>query len=166
MQWPEAKELHTRAAAELIAVAERVPADRWLVPRADGKWSPAEVLEHLTLAYEVILRELEGGGGMAIRTKWWQRLLLRVRVIPKILRGEGFPAGARAPRETRPSPPALDQHAAIARFRELGARVEAKAAEQNGRRKLTHAYFGSASICDSMLLCARHIDHHRAQLPG
>ena len=164
MKWPEVKELHTRAAAELIAVAERVPAERWLVPRADGKWSPAEVLEHLTLAYEVILRELEGGGGMQIRTKWWQRILLRFTMVPKILRGEGFPSGARAPRETRPSSPALDQHAAIARFRDLGTLVEQKAA-QSDRKKLTHAYFGSASICDSMLLCARHIDHHRAQLP-
>ena len=165
MKWPEAKELHTRAAAELIAAAERVPAERWLVPRADGKWSPAEVVEHLTLAYEVILRELEGGGGMQIRTKWWQRILLRFTMVPKILRGEGFPSGARAPRETRPSPPTLDQHAAIARFRDLGALVEEKAATSD-RKKLTHAYFGSASICDSMLLCARHIDHHRAQLPA
>ena len=167
MQWPEIRQIHLDAAAELVASAERIPAERWMLPRAEGKWSPAEVVEHLTLAYDIILRELGGGPGMMVRTKLWQRIMLRFTLIPKLLRGEGFPAGARAPRETRPQSANPDQKAAVAGFRDRAARLDADvaAAITSGRRiRLTHAYFGSAGLGEAMLLCARHVQHHQKQL--
>ena len=166
MNWEAVQQLHATAADEVVATAERVPADRWLQPRAEGKWSPAEVIEHLTLAYDVLLRELAGGPGMVIRTKLWQRLLLRFTMLPKILRGGGFPAGARAPRETRPVLTTTDQRTAIAAFRDRASQIAAAAveAEKRGGVKLTHAYFGRASVCNSMLMCARHLQHHQQQI--
>jgi hypothetical protein len=166
MNWDAVQQIHTTAAQDVVAAAERVPADRWLQPRAEGKWSPAEVLEHLSLAYDVLLRELAGGEGMAIRTKLWQRILLRFTIVPGILRGGAFPKGARAPRETRPALTTTDQRAAIAAFRDRAARLAAAASDAQSRRgvKLTHAYFGRASVCDSLLLCARHLQHHQQQL--
>lgn len=163
MKWDEIAALHDRAAAEVMSAAERVPADRWLTPRAEGKWTPAEVVEHLNLVYDVVLRELDGGAGMQIRTKWWQRILLRFTVVPKILRGDGFPAGARAPKETRPALSTTDQREAIARFRERAARF-ASAASSSRNKRITHAYFGTARVPESVLLIARHMQHHGKQL--
>ncbi|MGZ7078651.1 MAG: DinB family protein [Thermoanaerobaculia bacterium] len=166
MKWEAVQQLHATAVRDVASAAERVPPDRWLVPRAEGKWSPAEVLEHLNLAYDVLLRELSGGGGMQIRTKLWQRVLLRFTMVPKILRGGGFPKGARAPKETRPTLTTTDQRMAIAAFRDRASRIAAAAsdAQSRGGVKLTHAYFGRASVCDSMLLCARHLQHHQQQI--
>jgi hypothetical protein len=167
MRWPEIRQIHLDAAAELVASAERIPAERWTLPRAEGKWSPAEIVEHLTLAYDIILRELGGGPGMMVRTKLWQRIMLRFTLIPKLLRGEGFPAGARAPRETRPQSANPDQKSAVAGFRDRAARLDAEvaAAIATGRRiRLTHAYFGTAGLGEAMLLCARHVQHHQKQL--
>lgn len=165
MDWPAARDLHRRASDALIAAAERIPRDAWLTPRAEGKWSPAHILAHLNLTYDVLLRELDGGEGMAIVTKGWQRLLLRFMMVPKIRRGSGFPQNARAPREVRPPAPAEDQDAAIAAFRERTARFAAAAEAAHARRgRLTHAYFGSAGIPDGSILCSRHIEHHTAQL--
>jgi hypothetical protein len=167
MKWESVQRLHAETAAELASVAERVPAEKWLIPRADGKWSPAEVMEHLNLAYDVLQRELAGGAGMQIRTKLWQRIVLRVTMVPKLLRGGAFPAGSRAPREIRPATAPPDQGAAITAFRDRAARFEAAAAEaQRSQRRvrLTHAYFGSSSIPDAVLLCTRHIQHHQKQL--
>jgi hypothetical protein len=167
MKWPEVQQLHSQAAAEVVSTAERVSAETWLVGRAEGKWSPAEIVEHLSLAYEVLLRELAGGDGMAIRTKLWQRVMLRLTIMPKLLRGEPFPAGTRSPREIRPATASPDQAAAIASLRDRAARFDAAASEaqrRNPRTRLTHAYFGRSTIDNAVLLCARHIQHHHKQL--
>lgn len=169
MTWSAVQQVHSEAAADLARAAERVPPDKWLAPREEGKWSPAEIVEHLSLAYDVFLRELGGGAGMQIRTKLWQRIYLRLLLVPRLLRGEPFPAGARAPREIRPANPSPDQAAAVASFRDRAARFDAATdtAQRSGSRlKLTHAYFGSASLDDAVLLCARHVQHHRQQLPN
>ena len=104
---------------------------------------------------------------MAIRTTLWQRILLRLTLVPKILRDGAFPKGARAPRETRPQMPEHGQAEAIARFRERATRFSETASDpRHARARLTHAYFGRASVTNTILLCARHIEHHRAQLEG
>lgn len=124
MNWTDIQQIHSHAAAETVSTAGRVPADKWLVPRAEGKWTPAEIVEHLNLAYDVLLRELAGGGGMAIRTKLWQRIMLRLTIMPKLLRGEAFPRGTRSPREIRPTTASPDQAAAIASLRDRASRFE------------------------------------------
>ena len=167
MKRAEAERLHADAVSRLVSTASGVPESRWRAPRSEGKWSPAETVEHLTIAYDVLLRELAGGGGMAIRTKLWQRILLRFTLVPKILRGGAFPKSARAPRETRPQMPEHGQAEAIARFQERAARFNDAASDpRHTRARLTHAYFGRSSVTESMVLCARHIEHHRAQLEG
>src|SRR5688572_31383601 len=105
MKCEDALRMHSEAAARLIESAKLVRADVWLAPHAPGKWSPAEIVEHLNATYDVLTRELEGGTGMKVLTKPWQRLLLRWTIYRKILRKGLFPKGARAPREIRPATP-------------------------------------------------------------
>jgi hypothetical protein len=166
MNWQRVLNIHSNAAASLAEAAERIPAERWLEPRAEGKWSPGHVLQHLNLTYDTLTRELRGGTGMAIRTKLWQRVLLRFTIVPKILRGGPFPAGARAPQELRPAEPATDKNAAIATFRDKAKQFDSVAVkvQAGGGMKLSHAYFGRSGVPDSVLLCARHIEHHERQL--
>ncbi|HEX7705349.1 MAG TPA: DinB family protein [Thermoanaerobaculia bacterium] len=167
MRWDEVRRVYSDAVEGVVNAASAIPAEAWLAPRDEGKWSPAEIVEHLTLACEVLLRELEGGEGMRVRTSWWQRVLLRVTMVPRLLSGKPFPAGARAPRETRPELRSEDQASAIARFRERSGALESAAAEgvMGGRRVyLTHAYFGRAPVEKALLLSARHIEHHLRQL--
>lgn len=160
----DVRAIHAAAAAGFAQAADRVTRDAWLEPRAAGKWSPAEIVTHLNLTYDVLLREILGGPGMAVRTSWWQRLILRFTVLPRILRDGVFPEGARAPREVRPPAPLLDQEAAVEEFREKSAQFEALCAAADPERTLTHAYFGNAPLAKAMLLCARHIEHHARQL--
>ena len=169
MKWPDLQQVHSQAAADVVSTAGRVPAEKWLVSRAEGKWSPAEIVEHLSLAYDVLLRELAGGAGMAIRTSLWQRIVLRLTIMPKLLRGEPFPQGTRSPREIRPATASPDQAAAIASLRDRAARFDAAVSEarrKNPRTRLTHAYFGRSSLDNAVLLCARHMQHHQKQLQG
>ncbi|HYH06397.1 MAG TPA: DinB family protein [Thermoanaerobaculia bacterium] len=163
MKWEEIRRVHQEAAASVAATIEQIPADVWLRPRADGKWSPADTLNHLLLTYDTLQREMEGGTGMVVITRMWQRVLLRLLLVPKLLRGGAFPKNARAPRELRPTAPPLDQAAAAAKFRARAAAFEA-AAEKAQDRRITHAYFGSASVANGVLLCTRHMQHHQKQL--
>lgn len=150
------------ASTTLIATAERIPDGAWSNPIAGGKWSPAEIVEHLNLTFDILQRELVGGAGMVVQTKLWQRVLLRLMIVPHLLRGGAFPRGARAPREIRPRVTST-QSEALAAFREKAARL-ASAAEQSQDKRLTHAYFGAAPAAKGVLLCARHIAHHQKQL--
>lgn len=164
MNWTEAQRLHSDAAADLASAAAAVPSGKWLVSRAGSKWAPADVIEHLSLSYDVALRELGGGAGMVIRTRWWQRMFLRLTMMRKLLDHGIFPEGAPAPREVRPVRTEQDQATAIARFRELAAAFTAAAAQSESAR-FTHAYFGTMNARDALLMFARHIQHHQKQLP-
>lgn len=168
MKWNAIQQLHADAAERLAVTAENVDPQKWLVPRAAGKWTPAQVVEHLNRVYDVVVTEMEGGAGMKLRLPLPARLLLRVLYLPRILRGGWFPENAPAPYETRPGAITVDQRAAIAEFRARAAQYGAAAAQahDSGRRiRITHAYFGAASVERATLLCARHIEHHQKQLP-
>ena len=166
MNWPGVKQFHSEVAAELVSAARRVTSEKWLVPRDEGKWCPAQVVEHLNLAYDVLLRELAGGEGMQIRTKFLRRMLLRWTIMPRLMRGAPFPPGVPAPREVRGPVANPDQAAAIASFADRAVKLETEAAraEEKGGVRLTHAYFGKSSVAQGILLCAQHIRHHRKQL--
>lgn len=157
-------EIHSQAVERLLTAVRAVPASRWPEPYADGKWTPGEVAAHLVAVWDVLLQELRGGGGMAIRTRWWQRLILRWKHAPAILAGKGFPPGVRAPRETRPAAPFGSAAEAEAAIVERAAAFAAEARESDPHRKLTHAYFGAAPLAAGVLLAARHVQHHTAQI--
>jgi hypothetical protein len=166
--WSDALRLHESAAGEYASAAEALSPEMWATARGEGKWSPAQVTDHLILAYQALQRELSGGPGMALRTTAWQRVLLRLLLVPRLLRGAAFPRGARAPREIRPSEVTQDQRALIARFRDHAERFQAAIQDAHARnpgQRLTHPYFGASSLHDSLVLCARHILHHLRQLP-
>jgi hypothetical protein len=168
MDWAAIQQLHADAAERLALRAEKVDPQRWLVPRALGKWTPAQVVEHLSRVYDVVRNEMEGGTGMKLRLSFPKRLFLRIIYMPRILKGRGFPEGAPAPYELRPATIASDQRTAIAEFRSRAQEFAASAAKAHDsglRVRITHAYFGTASVKNGLLLCARHIEHHEKQLP-
>lgn len=164
-QLDRALELHRGLSGDLLRTAEQIDESRWREPVAEGKWSPSELLEHLNMAYDVLLGELDGRPGMKILTKPWQRFLLRLRIVPRIMKSGRFPRNARAPKEIRPLN-APDREPALAAFRDRATRLEAAARAARPDKKLTHAYFGTSTVANTVILCARHIQHHERQLSG
>lgn len=161
-RWEKAYRLHSEATARLVETVGTVSPERWNRPRGTGKWSPAQVVQHLNLGYEAILREINGGPAMRPRAAWWMQLVFRWTVLPRIMRGGPFPH-AKAPRETRPEEVVPDQRQAIAAFLEHSAQFARDLTpDRNGR--LTHPYFGKMRLRDAIVMVARHIEHHRRQL--
>lgn len=160
----KALEIHASASTALLAAAEAVPSGRWHEPVAEGKWTSAQIVAHLIATYDILLSDLRHGTGMRVLTSWWQRILLRATLVPRLLAGKPFPKNARAPRETRPET-VLEQAAAIELFRERTREIEEEARKAAPSKRISHAYFGFASVAHGVQLCARHIQHHLAQLP-
>jgi hypothetical protein len=174
--WQEALRLHGEAVAEYALAARQVAGTTglWDTPREEGKWSPAQITLHLIMAFEAVRRELDEGVAMALRTRPWQRLVLRFTIRRRLLRGGAFPQGARSPREARPPTPTEDtptEDAAvlIGRFEQRAAELTRDIVERRTTHpgtRLTHPYFGRMTLAQTVYASARHIQHHRAQLTG
>jgi DinB superfamily len=158
---------HRKAVGECAATIRAIPPEQWTVARADGKWTPAQIAEHLRIAYGPALSELAGGIGFAVRLPWWKRRLLRWTVLPGILRGR-FPKGAPAPREVRPRDHAASPEDAARHLAEQSEAFLARLGEaaERGPVRLTHPYFGKLTAPQIVTLLTSHARHHRKQLPA
>ncbi len=168
--WSELQADHAASLAAFHAAAERWTPEAWEAPLGPGKWTPAQVAEHLRLSYEVLGRELAGGTGLRLRTPWWLRPLLRLRFLPGVLRQGRIPANARAPREVRPGDGPFPRATVLAALDAGAAAVGAALAERHGGGGdgVTHHVFGRLSPAEALRVLAVHNRHHPAQLsaPG
>jgi hypothetical protein len=155
-----------RAAIEAFArTAESLDIAAWNRPRDEGKWTPAQIVQHLILSYEAGLRELEGGAGLTVVVPWWKRVALRWTILPRILAGR-FPAGAPAPREIRPKTSPESPEAAVGHLRACAERFAAGICEADRAACLTHPYFGRLKGPQILRFLAVHARHHHGQLPA
>ena len=165
-EWPLLLADHSKAVEEYVTAAERLSVQAWMRPLAPGKWTPAEVTSHVTEAYRVLRAELAGTSGMRLLGSRFQRLILRHTVLPRILRGRPFPAGARAPRETRPREIVGDPKVALSSLADLTKTFTQELTNQVARQNvcLTHASFGRLSAQQGLQLVTVHTRHHARQL--
>jgi len=164
--WDEAVDEHRAALAAFFDAAERLRDDAWSAPWGPGKWTRAQVAEHLALTYEIAIRELTTGEGLRVRVTGVRQRLLRWVLMPHILFHRSLPIRVVAPREVRPPEVTMPRAALLRRLRELGVRWEAEMerAIGAGGGGLTHPYFGTIPPVKAMRFMAVHIEHHTRQI--
>jgi len=162
--WQRLQDEHLDAVERFLTLARSVTPSRWSLAPAAARWSPVQVTEHVALTYETLLQEVLGGAAMRLRMRWWQRALLKVLLLPHILRTGRIPSGAVAPRELRPGSDALDQAALVERLRAGARRLEEELVARRTSAHLTHPYFGRLQAADVLRFCAIHTTHHAEQL--
>jgi hypothetical protein len=167
-KWQEAIAAHRRALDSFVATASGLPAAVWDAPYAEGKWTRAEVAEHVRLVYTKAYAEVTGGQGMRVRTAWPKRTLLRLLVMPWILRNRRMPKGAPAVREIRPADGPYDQAATVAGVRAEGERFLGALDKVDLERfaGVSHPFFGRMEPLQGIQLLTVHTEHHEAQLAG
>jgi hypothetical protein len=165
-KWDEAIARHDAVAAAFSKTASLVSPDSWFLPMAEGKWSPAQVAEHLSQTYRIVICELRGEKGIRIRSPWLLRQVLRQTVLRSIYRKRRLPKGARAPSEIAPKVVEETQQQAVEKFTQLAREFEAAArtAETVEGRKLTHHIFGEIDVLPGIDFIAIHIEHHHRQI--
>ena len=168
--WTAAQQEHDVALREFLDVVRAASPDRWLLPYADGKWSPAEEALHVALAYELGIAAAGGGESMQLRVSRPVAALSRWFILPVVLRTRRFPGGAVAPREVRPSREealALSADAVSARISTRAAATVQRLREadrSNPKLRVMHAYFGPLRPLITLRLLNAHTLHHARRL--
>ncbi len=155
----------TRAAVlDLVAAAER-SAVTWTTPRAPGKWSPSQVVEHVVRGFEEAANVLSGAPSIPMPPALL-RLVARV-FFYRILKKGVFPNGFKAHKTMDPaSGPATPAEArvrlegAFARFDQ-----ECRGRDAAGQHFVSTA-FGTVSVEDFVRFNAIHTRHHCKQMGG
>jgi hypothetical protein len=152
------------AVIDLVAAAERSAAT-WTTPRAPGKWSPRQVVEHVAGGLEEAANALSGAPSIPMPPAFL-RPLLRL-YFNRILKKGVFPNGWKAHKALNPATgPATPAQArvrlegALARFEQ-----ECRRRAASGQHLVTSG-FGTVSLEDLVRFSALHTRHHCKQMPG
>jgi hypothetical protein len=156
---------HRTACDELFKAAERT-GSAWSTPRAPGKWSPAQIIEHVARSLDESAHAVAGKPSNftsfpaplrpIVRGLLFRRVLHK-RVFPKAKTFKAFDPenGSATPAEARRR---LDE--AIARFEQAcKARVSAG-------QVMNSTVFGRVAVEDYAVFQEIHAVHHRKQIPA
>lgn len=165
-KWTVVTDRHTRSVAEFIDAAAGIPAERWLEPVAEGKWTPAQITLHVIQTYVVMTRQLRTGVGLRVQTGWLFRQVLRQVVLRAIMSTRRLPKGAKAPKDLRPGDTAIGKDEAIDRLRAIVTEFEKELQSRRDQKglQMTHHIFGSVDALKGLDFIAVHTEHHGRQL--
>jgi hypothetical protein len=153
------------AVAAFITTARSLDAARWNAARANGGWSPGQIVQHVALVYEYSRAIVVGTppGGSLPR---FLRPLLRRFVVDPTLKAGRFVRKGRAPAMFRPPPAATLPVDVIPRLEAALAGFEAaiRSGHPEARHNVTHPFFGRIPTKDYVRFQAIHTRHHGAQL--
>lgn len=131
-----------------------------------GRWSIAEILEHLTLAFErnaVAMQKALASGELRARHPTLAQRAIRMLVVDL-----GYFPRARAPEMTRPSgsiPPERSVAAVLEALRALdGAMALISTRFGEARAVANHPYFAGMSLPQWRKFHWRHTNHHMRQV--
>ena len=151
----------SRAAVDqMIAAAERTgPA--WTSPRAPGKWSPSQVVEHVARAYEESANAASGAPTKFPTFPAFVRPVVRKLFLDRAIKGGKFPKG-KTNRALNPDQGSPTPAAARVRLEQAHAAFEQACRGCNGT--FDHSIFGKVSAADYARFQALHTLHHTKQI--
>lgn len=157
----------SRAAVdEMIRVIERSESG-WSTPRAEGKWSPSQVVEHVARSLEEGAHVVAGRPSKFPTLPIFARPVLRALLFNRVLRQGRFPKA----RTNKALNPAIDVSPAtpadgIKRLGEACDSFERECrASAQVRERLTTGTFGPIALADYVRFTELHTQHHRMQMP-
>jgi hypothetical protein len=152
------------AVNDLIAAAERSGA-AWTTPRAPGKWSPSQVVEHVARALEESANVVAGAPSKFPTFPGFLRPLVRGLFFNRVLKKGAFPKAKTNKAFDPASGPATPVEArgrletSLARF-DQECRSRAASGES-----VVSTIFGTVSVEDYARFQELHTRHHRTQMP-
>jgi hypothetical protein len=152
------------AVNDLVAAAERSAAT-WTTPRAPGKWSPSQVVEHVARGMDEGANIVAGAPSIPMPPAFL-RPLARL-VFNRVLKKDAFPKGFKAHKALNPSSGPATPAEARVRLERAYARFD-----QECRRRaasgphLVSTGFGMVSVEDLVRFTVIHTRHHCKQMTG
>ena len=153
-----------RRRVEAFIAASAPLGETWTTPVRPGKWSPAEVNEHVAMSYVAAADVYATGGDAFPKLPFFLRPLLRRFVFDKVIRNGGdfgrpvktFKALTPLERRRTPADGAIRVRDALTVFE---AKVRA-----HGTAQVRHTAFGTLDPAAYVMFQAYHTTHHQKQL--
>jgi len=153
------------AVLDLVAAAERSAAT-WTTPRAPGKWSPSQVVEHVAGGLEEGANIVSGTPSLPMPPAFL-RPLLRLLFFNRILKKGVFPKGFKAHKALNPASGSATPAQARVRLEGALARFDQECRRRAASgQHLVSTGFGTVSVEDFVRFNALHTRHHCKQMPG
>ena len=152
------------AVNDMIAAAEHT-SGRWTKPRAPGKWSPSQIVEHVARALDESAKTVDGMPTNFPNLPSFLRPVVRGIVFNRVLKNERFPRG-RTNRAMNPvsGPPTVTE--GRQRLEEAFARFEQSCRAKPEGARIVSTIFGTIPVDGWARFQALHIRHHIKQLHG
>ncbi len=155
-----------RAAVNDLVAAARVRESSWTTPRAPGKWSPSQLVEHVARSLEESANEVRGLRSKFPRLPFFLRPVARTLLFNRVLRKGMFPR-ARTSRPFNPiEGPATLADAQRRLDQAVGAFIEACRECSAGNQQVKSTVFGVVAVDDYARFQECHTRHHTRQLGG
>jgi hypothetical protein len=154
-----------QALDDLIVAAER-SGSGWNTPRAPGKWSPSQVVEHVALVLEESAKIVAGEPSKLGGLPSFMRPVIRALFFNPMVKKGKFPNSKTTKAfepGTCPASPADARARLDGPFAEFGRACRARATSD---RSIMHPVFGTISVVDYSRFQALHTRHHCKQIPG
>lgn len=151
------------AVDQLIAAAECCgPA--WSTPRAPGKWSPSQIVEHVARSLEESANMAAGRPSKFPRIPALAHPIVRTVLFKRVLRKEGFPK-ARTNKAMDPASGPATPGDGRARLESAHEKFDSACREvaANGNRFQT-TFFGAVGVEEYVRFMELHTRHHRRQM--
>ena len=153
------------AVSDLIAAAEG-SGGAWTTPRAPGKWSPCQVVEHVALALEESANVVSGAPSKFPTLPAFLRPIVRGLFFKRVLKKNAFPK-ARTNKAFDPaSGPASPAAARVRLETALASFDQVCRARAVSGKQVESTIFGTVSVEDYARFQELHIRHHCKQMPG
>jgi hypothetical protein len=153
------------ATGALLATADSV-GSFWKIPRAPGKWSPSQVVEHVARIMEESTNVVAGVPSAFPTIPFLLRPIARLLVFRRILRRKSFlnmkAAEAMDPPTGSPTPKDARVRLEVVRS---GFERACRARAASGQ-DVASTIFGAVSVADFARFQELHVRHHHSQLPG
>ena len=154
------------AVSAFVGAARAVPTAKWAIPRAPGKWSPAQVTEHVTFTYEQSLLMLRGTYDEPAPVGPFTQMLARWLFLPVLFKREKFGKGLQAPDFIRPTMSPPSSTTLLNRLEGAAHDLEADlaAASNSNGPSIAHPVFGHLPLGHLVHFLAIHTNHHTPQV--
>jgi hypothetical protein len=149
-----------------IDVAKALDPARWAAPPAAGRWSPAQITDHLFRTYEFGSGVIEGTVTVQRLPALMRWMIARFWLRPALRNGR-VTGRTRAPKFFEPDAAGGAPEDLLPRLRTASERFAGLVDRGTGRgvAAVDHPMFGSVPLIDFLRLQVIHVRHHRAQLP-
>jgi len=152
----------SRAALDQLITAAEQSGAGWTTPRAPGKWSPSQVVEHVARALDESAKALDGKPTSFPTLPVFVRPIVRKLFFDRIVRKGAFVNGKT---NKAMNPQAGPESPAAGRARLERAHAEFERASRAASVRFPHSIFGTISTADYAKFQALHTLHHTKQIP-